>query len=77
VLAASQTLHNQSVSRSYSDVGWDGLLTKMQNFRDEEAEFSTLLALAISKCDEPLVIQLREKLAKILQVKSKLRNALR
>jgi hypothetical protein len=49
----------------------------MQNFRDEEAEFSTLLALAISKCDEPLVIQLREKLAKILQVKSKLRNALR
>jgi hypothetical protein len=56
---------------------WDLLLLKMQNLRDQEVEIAALIELAISKCDEHLVMQLREKLEKIMQVKSKLRNALR
>jgi hypothetical protein len=77
VLDVSQTLQRQSVSLTYLDVCWDLWLLKIQNLRDEEAELSTRLQLAISKCDERLVIQLREQLEKNLQVKSKLRNALR
>jgi hypothetical protein len=68
---------NYIVSLTYSGVGWNTLLLKMQNLRDEEAKISALLNSAMSECDERRVIQLREELEKIIQVKSKLRNALR